>query len=369
MKTVRVNLKERSYEILIGERIFSDFGRRLAKLKALPKNAVVVTQKEIADHYRTAAEDTLVRAGFNPSFFVTPAAKSSEAAKSESVFLKLVKHLSVLGGNNQSVFLLALGGGVIGDLTGFAASVYRRGVPYIQIPTTLTAQVDSAIGGKTAIDLKEGKNLLGSFFQPALVISDSALLKSLPDRVWRDGFAEVIKYGVIKDPGLLRFLESHGAEGLKANPSFLEKVIFACARIKAKIIAQDEYDKSQIRMVLNFGHTAGHAIETAAAYSRQYTHGEAVAIGMLVACEIARELGVLKDPALPERLEKTVIKFGLPVFYKGLKTEAVLKAMGHDKKAGDGMNCFVLPVAAGKTIIRRDVPLAAVVRALETRKG
>lgn len=369
MKSIRVGLKDRSYQILVGNGLLPNLGNWMKKLKISSQAALVVTQGQIAAHYRAPIEDSLIRAGFEPSFFITPAARSSEASKSETVFLKLVKTLSGCGSDHRSVVLVALGGGVIGDLTGFAASVYRRGTGYVQVPTTLTAQVDSAIGGKTGIDLKEGKNLLGSFFQPAMVLSDLETLRTLPERHWNDGFAEIIKYGVIKDPGLFALLETRGAESLRNDPRTLEKVVCACARIKARIVEKDERDKRGIRIILNFGHTAGHAIEAASAYSRQYTHGEAVMIGMLVACDISRELGLLRDTALASRLEKIAVKFGLPVYFKGIKIESILKAMGHDKKSENGRNCFVLPVTLGNMTVVRDVAQAAVVKALETRKG
>ena len=229
--------------------------------------------------------------------------------------------------------------------------------------------MDSAIGGKTGIDLPEGKNLLGSIYQPAVVLSDITALNSLPSRHWSDGFAEVIKYGVIKDPLLFSLLEKNGKDKLRMNERLVEKVIFRCARIKAKIVQADELDKKGIRIILNFGHTAGHALEAASSYSRLYTHGEGVAIGMLVACDIAKEMGVLRDEKLTERLESTLMKFDLPLFYKGVSTDSILKAMGYDKKAVQGVNRFVLPVRLGKVTLVKDVPTPLIVNALEKRKG
>lgn len=368
MRALRVCLKERAYSVIVGRDLLRQAGSWIKRAGVAQREALVVTQGQIASHYQSVLSEALSKEGFSHSFFLTPPAKSSEAAKSQVVFSKLIKRLSLSEGANRSVFLIALGGGVIGDLTGFAASVYRRGIPYVQIPTTLTAQVDSAIGGKTGIDLPQGKNLLGTIYHPALVLSDRCLLETLPERHWSDGFAEVIKYGVIKDPALFASLDHYGKDALIKNSRAMEKVIFRSARIKAKIVEKDEWDRKGIRIVLNFGHTAGHAIETASRFSSKYTHGEAVAIGMLVACDIAQRLNVLKDERLTERLEKTLIKFGLPLFHKGVPMEALLKAMGYDKKAEAGVNRFVLPVRMGQTTLYRDVPPLVIEEALKKRK-
>lgn len=329
----------------------------------------MVSQKEILIYHEAALVQSLAAAGFEHSIFLAPSKPSSEAAKSQTIFLKLIKAIAARDGKHQGIFLIALGGGVIGDLTGFAASVYRRGIPYIQIPTTLTAQVDSAIGGKTAIDLAEGKNLLGSVYQPALVLSDTELLNSLPDRHWTDGFAEVIKAGLIKDERLFSLLEKMGKEAIRANPKLLEKVIFSCAKMKAKIVEKDEFDKKDVRMILNFGHTIGHAIEAASKFSRHMTHGEAVSIGMLVASDISESLGVLKDRSLTARIEKILMKFELPVFFKGLPMESLMKAIGYDKKTQSGINRFLLPRTIGNIAIVKDVPPAVIEEALKKRKA
>lgn len=369
MKSVRVSLKERSYPILIGKDLISRAGRLLKDRGFSSKHALIVSQKAVAVYYESALKEALSREGYETSSFITPFSKSSEAAKSQAVYLKLIRHMAAVDGKNRSLFLVALGGGVVGDLTGFAASVYRRGIPYVQIPTTLTAQVDSSIGGKTGIDLPEGKNLLGSIYQPALVLSDCSALNSLPDRHWSDGFAEVIKYGMIKDASFFGWLERHGKDGIRTNPKLLEHVVFRCTRIKAGIVEKDELDKKDFRIVLNFGHTAGHAIEAASGFSRQYTHGEAVAIGMLMACDLSAKLGILKDAKLPVRLEKILIKFGLPVYYRNLPLEPLLKSIGYDKKILLGVNRFVLPVSLGKTRVVSDVPADRLREMLERRKG
>lgn len=369
MKSVRIALPDRPYSIHIGPGLIHRAGEILStKSHISQKTALIVSQREVARHYEQALADSLQKHGFAPKLFLVPAAKSSEAAKTEAVFSKLVRCMAETDGKNKSLFVVALGGGVIGDLAGFAASIYRRGVPLVQVPTTLTAQVDSAIGGKNAIDLPEGKNLLGSIYQPAVVLSDTDTLKTLSDRILSDGFAEVIKYGVIEDINLFSLLEKNGKARVVSNPKIFSEVIERCAKIKARVVERDELDKKDIRIVLNFGHTAGHAIEAASAFSRQYTHGEAVAIGMLVACDIAAQLGVLKDPQLPQRLEALLVKFGLPVYYKNIDIAAIFEAMGYDKKAIGGKNRFVLPVRLGKTEIVKNISTEVISRALLLRK-
>ena len=369
MRSLQVRLSDRSYSILIGRDLLSQAGKLIKERLPEHRCALVVTQKEIALYYLAPLLENLAAQGFETAAFITPASKSSEAAKTQAVYSKLIKKMASLDGKGKALFLVALGGGVIGDLTGFAAAVYRRGIPFVQIPTTLTAQVDSAIGGKTGIDLPEGKNLLGCVYQPMLVLSDLSLLNSLSERHWSDGFAEVIKYGVIKDPSLFQLLEKNGKAGIRRNAKLLENVIHDCARIKAKIVEQDEFDKKDLRIVLNFGHTAGHAIEAASSFSRAYTHGEAVGIGMLVACDIASQMGILKDQTLTTRLEKTLMKFELPLLFRAITVEQILKAVGYDKKNASGKNRFVLPVALGKTTLVRDIPASVITEALVKRKG
>ena len=369
MRKVRVRLKERSYPILIGSGLLAELGRHLKASGFAGRYLVIVTQKPIWVYLGSVVLASLSREGFESTLFLTPSAKSSEAAKTQAVWSRLVGFLASKDGKNRPLAIASLGGGVIGDLAGFAAAVYRRGIPYVQLPTTLTAQVDSAIGGKTGVDLPQGKNLLGTIYQPLLVLSDPSVLASLPERNWSDGFAEVIKYGVIRDPALFALLEKQAVDGVRGNPRLLEKIIERCAKIKAAIVAADEFDRTGVRIVLNFGHTIGHAIEAASQYSRAYTHGEAVGIGMLAACDIAREIGVLKDPKLAQRLESTLVKFRLPIYTKGLSADAVLKAVGYDKKSMQKKNRFILPVSLGRTTVAGDVPASAIVSAIEKRRG
>ncbi len=369
MKKIQVRLGERAYPIVIGRRLFRELPALLKRQNVSQKNALIVTQDAVAENRLPVITKVLNSAGIGTSLFLANTKKSSEEAKSQQTFTSLLEKMASCDGKNKSLFLIALGGGVVGDLTGFAASVYRRGVPFVQIPTTVTAQVDSAIGGKTGIDLPQGKNLLGTIYQPAFVLSDTQTLETLPDRHWSDGFAEVIKYGVIGDSSLFSILEKNTLASLRKNHALLEHVIARCAQMKANVVEKDETDKKNIRIILNFGHTAGHAIEAASEFSNQYTHGEAVSIGMLVACSIAEELGVLKDPLLGQRLEKLLVRYGLPIYFKGLSSANIMHAMGYDKKTEAGKNRFVLPVKMAKTTIQKNVSTDLVLRALEKRKA
>jgi 3-dehydroquinate synthase len=368
MKIVRVTLKNRSYPIYIGDSLLLRAGELLKGVGLVKKHLLIVSQKQVAAHYEKKLRESLLLEGFESSVFLTPASKSSEASKTQAVWSRLIRELARHDGKNRALAVLALGGGVIGDLAGFASAVYRRGIPCVQIPTTLTAQVDSSIGGKTGIDLPEGKNLLGTIYQPIAVLADTSVLDSLPKRQWSDGFAEVIKYGVIKDPSLFRLLETKGIEGIRREPGCLEKVITRCAEIKAEVVASDEFDKTGQRIILNFGHTAGHAIEAASGYSAHYTHGEAVAVGMLIACDISEKMKVLKDRELCARLEKALIKFTLPVYTKAISVDAILKAIGYDKKSLNQANRFVLPVQLGRVTVVNSIPNSVIVEALEKRR-
>ncbi len=369
MRSIRVGLKDRAYRIFIGPRLLTRLGAHLKQAGFSDHTFVIVSQKPVWVYHGQNLQASLSKESLDSTLFLMPQAKSSEATKTQAVWSRLIRFLASKDGKGRPLALMAFGGGVVGDLTGFAAAVYRRGIPCIQVPTTLTAQVDSAIGGKTGVDLPEGKNLLGSIYQPRMVLSDVSTLSSLSERSWSDGFAEVIKYGVIRDGALFELLESSGLQALRSDEARLEKVIERCAKIKSAVVEADEYDKNGVRIILNFGHTAGHAIETASAYSRAYTHGEAVGIGMLAACDISRELGVLKDPDLTRRLEKVLLKFNLPVYHKGLSTENLVKAIAYDKKAVQKKNRFVLPVRMGKVLVVSDVPSAVIKAALEKRKG
>ncbi len=361
MKKVRVALKGRSYDIVIGPGLFLKTGLLLKKIRP-GKDAFVITNRRLYGIYGRKLGIILKRAGFNPVFEFVP---DSESAKSGYVATSLLNKIARRD-KYKTIFLAALGGGVVGDLTGFVASIYKRGVPYIQIPTTLLAQVDSAIGGKTAIDLPSAKNMAGAFYQPKIVISDVSLLKSIPKRRLRSAMAEIIKYGVIKDKRLFRYIEKNYAKILSGDEKSLEHIISRSSRIKAGIVSADEFDNKGLRVILNYGHTAGHAIEAASEYSGLYDHGESVAIGMAIAADIAVSLKLLSSRDA-DRIISLIIKCGLPARAKGLSAGKIYAALGHDKKFIRGKNRFVLPAGIGNVKIVEGVPEKIIKKAIEGR--
>lgn len=350
MKKTSVRLGERAYDIHIGRGLVRDCGRIISTLAA-GSDAVVITNKCLSGLYKKTLKRSLGAASITSYFETVP---DSEKAKSSSVAVDLMNRISSYD-RAKEIFIIAFGGGVIGDLAGFVAAVYKRGVPYIQIPTTLLAQVDSAIGGKVAIDLPVAKNLVGAFYQPKAVISDISLLGSLPKRQIKSGLAEIIKYGVIADRRLFEFLEKNYDKVLALDGDALEYVIFRSSRIKASIVEKDEFDKNGIRAVLNYGHTIGHAIESASGYSGRFSHGEAVAIGMAAASSISVKLGMLKKTEA-RRIEGLLNNVGLPTRAAGLKVRRVYEAHLHDKKFTRGKNRFILLSGIGSSSVVEGVP-------------
>lgn len=350
MDKVRLKLKGRPYDILIGPGLLKKSGQLLKRL-GLGKDAVVVTNKRLLGLYGKALGRSLRRSGFTAAFIIVP---DSEKAKSSGVAASLLNRIASHD-RYRRIFLIALGGGVIGDLTGFAASIYKRGVPYVQIPTTLLAQVDSSIGGKTAIDLPAAKNLAGAFYQPKIVISDVSILGSLPKRRLISAMAEIIKYGIIKDKKLFAYIEKNHSRILAGDEKALEYVVSRSSAIKAEVVEKDEFDNKGVRAALNYGHTVGHAVEAGSSYSGRYDHGESVAIGMAAAAEIALKLKLIK-PSDARRITALIGKCGLPLSAKKLKFARVWAALSHDKKFIRGANRFVLPVAIGRVRIAEGVP-------------
>jgi len=363
MKRIRVPLGERSYDIVIGRGILKECGRLLKKLD-IGDSAVIVTNTRIAGLYGRRLARSLERSGFSRRIETVP---DSEKAKSIAVATKLINRISAYDVGRR-IFLVAFGGGVIGDLAGFVAAVYKRGIPYVQIPTTLLSQVDSAIGGKVAVDLAAGKNLVGAFYQPRIVLSDVSLIRTLAARQIKSGLAEVIKYGVIKDPRLFRFLETNHKDILRGEVRGLEYVVSRCSRIKARVVAKDEFDRKGARVVLNYGHTIGHALEAASRYSGRYNHGEAVAIGMLASAGISRGLGMMRNSDA-ERIEALVKKSGLPTRIRGVRLPEIYTAHLHDKKFEGSANRFVLPIRVGAAKAVKNVPDRAIRNALKERSS
>lgn len=353
MKIITVNLKKRAYNIVIGPAAIKSLGKYLLKLK-VGLDAYVVTNKFIKNKYGRALKQNLNKSGINCIFKCVPDSEKSKSILIAAGIIKDIAHLD----KNKKIFIIAFGGGVIGDLAGFVASVYKRGIPYVQIPTTLLAQVDSSIGGKTAVDLEVGKNLVGAFYQPKLVLSDTDFLKSLDKRQLTAGLSEVIKYGLIEDKQLFNFLEKKQKDIFGRKPQALEKIICACSLIKAKIVSKDEKETLGKRTILNFGHTLGHAIEAATGF-KKYNHGEAVALGMLAASDISYNLKFLKCNDLL-RIKRLIEAYGLPVKIKGIPANKIINAHYHDKKFSGKKNKFVLLSSIGKAKVKSGIPLSVI---------
>ncbi|MBN1354047.1 MAG: 3-dehydroquinate synthase [Candidatus Omnitrophica bacterium] len=345
MKIVKVNLGERSYNICIGTHVINRLPF-LLKLNSPPPPIFVITNKRIRVLHGPKLQKLLNRIGEKILFHEIP---DSETAKSFPVYIKTIKVLSGFA-KKAKPLIFAFGGGVVGDLAGFVASAYKRGVPYVQIPTTLLGQVDSAIGGKVAIDIQEAKNIVGNFYQPKMVLCDLAFLRTLPEKEIRNGLVEVVKYGIIKDMELFLFLEKNVKEILRLNKKILEYIIFKSCFIKAKVVAKDEFDIKDARAILNFGHTIGHAVEAASRYAKSVTHGHAVALGMIASSLIALRLGILRESDCT-RISALVQRVAPRGKIKGLRLKAIIDALSYDKKFIYGENRFILPEKIGKVKI------------------
>lgn len=360
MNTIRVNLKNRSYNIIIGAGILKSLGVHLKKLK-LGTDAYIITNALVKNSYGKLLAKSLEDSGFTTKFKIIP---DSEKSKSIGMLSAIVNDLASYD-KSKRIFIIAFGGGVIGDLSGFIASVYKRGIAYVQVPTTLLAQVDSSIGGKTAVDLTHGKNLVGAFYQPRLVFSDVTLLKTLGIRQLRSGLAEVIKYAAIGDPYLFKYLQRNHKDVVSLKPAALEFIVAHSSRIKSGIVSKDEKETLGIRTILNFGHTIGHAIESAGGY-KGHNHGEAVALGMLVASDLSEKLGILKD-VQRKKIESLIKIIGLPVKIDNVSLHKIIKSYHHDKKFIGGKNRLVLLKAIGKAKIEENIPLEIIEEVLRKR--
>ncbi len=347
MISVPVTTPSRSYEVIIGSGLLSRAGECLGKFLE-NRRAFVVTVPPVRRRWAKILLKSLLASGIETDILEMPdGERSKRLATLEKLAEKLIKH-----GADRGVTLIALGGGVVGDVTGLLASIYMRGVDVIQIPTTVLAQVDAAIGGKTAVNLVSGKNLLGTFHQPRAVLVDPSVLETLPSREYRAGLYESLKCGVIGDAGLFKLFEDRRREILDRDPVVLEKVIADSVRLKASVVSADEREAG-LRQVLNFGHTIGHALEAETRYT-QLLHGEAVAWGMIAATHIALSIGKL-DTVAAGRITNSVIGFGrLP--HMKWQTANILKRLRSDKKTRQGMVHFVLPREIGKVEITSDVP-------------
>jgi len=351
VKKVRVNLKERSYDIVIGSGILSGLRKHVRS-----RQVVIITDSIVGPLYALKVSRSLKE--LECHIITLP---SGEKYKTLSAAAALYDKLIDLG-IHRDAGIVALGGGVIGDLAGFVAATYMRGVAFIQVPTTLLAMVDAAIGGKTAVNHHKGKNLIGVFYQPRLVLIDVDTLKTLPPREIKNGLAEVLKYGIIKDPRIIKMLEGNP----KVNAAFWQDLIFRCARIKTEVVSKDERELTGYRMILNFGHTIGHAVESLTGY-KKYSHGEAIGFGMLAASALALRLKLL-DLASYKRIKELISRLRLPIRIR-LNPKSIISALKLDKKVRQGKVKFVLPTRIGKVTIRDNVPENAILKVLLELSG
>jgi 3-dehydroquinate synthase len=356
--TVRVSLGERGYDILVGPGLIAEAGDLMRPVLRAPR-VIVVTDERVALLHLTALEAALGRAGIAHGAVVLP---PGEGTKDFAHLERLIDRLMELK-LERTTALVALGGGVIGDLAGFAAAVALRGVDYLQVPTTLLAQVDSSVGGKTAINTRHGKNLVGAFHQPRLVLADCDALKTLPRREMLAGYAEVAKYGAIGDAGFFAWLEQNGPAVVAGEPLAVMHAVSASCAAKARVVAADEREEG-LRETLNFGHTFGHALEAETGFSDALLHGEAVGFGMVLAARLSAERG-LCPRADAARLAAHLAAMGLPASFARLPqfrwdAKRLVAHMARDKKVRDGRIGFVLTRGIGTAFTARDVPVEAV---------
>ena len=360
---VTVELAGRGYGIVIGQGLLARAAEWLRDAIG-PRRLIVVTDEHVAFHHLAAFQAGLDSAGYRrDSVIIRP----GEAAKDLRRFPDLAERLLDLGPDRGTV-LVALGGGVVGDLTGFAAATLLRGLDFVQIPTSLLAQIDSSVGGKTGVDTRHGKNLVGAFHQPRLVLADLDVLASLPARELAAGYAEMVKTAALGDADFFAALERAGDAILGLDPALVGPAVARCCRLKAAIVAEDEREAG-CRALLNFGHTFGHALEAETGFGGDLLHGEGVAIGMMLAANLSVALGRL-DPEAIRRLRTLLERAGLPVSMRQVPgapfaASRLIEHMAHDKKAQDGRLTFILLDAIGRAAIERRVSMAAVEHVLE----
>ncbi|HET8579350.1 MAG TPA: 3-dehydroquinate synthase [Methylomirabilota bacterium] len=357
MLRIPVNLGPRSYSILVGAGALGQIGPELRQLQPGRKVALM-SDAGILGLHGAPVRRSLVEAGFEVTEILVP---EGERAKTLDVARAGWDRL-VDAGFDRTSTVVALGGGAVGDLAGFVAATYMRGTNLVQVPTTLLAQVDASIGGKTAIDHPRAKNLIGAFHQPRLVITDPAVLASLPEREFRSGLAEVIKHGIVLDAGYFRDVEDHMTEVLRRDLPTLERIVAGSCRIKASVVERDEQE-AELRAVLNYGHTIGHALEAITGYKR-WAHGEAISLGIVAEARLAEKLG-LASAETAERQRRLLERAGLPVSGTAVMPNAVVEALARDKKARDGRVPFVLAPEIGSFRLVFDVPQSAVLEVLD----
>jgi 3-dehydroquinate synthase len=347
---VDVALGPKSYTVVVERGVLATVGARLRALR-VGSRAALVTSASILRLHGKPVIDSLEEAGFTVTLVDVP---EGESAKVLTVAEQCWNALLAAGLDRTST-VVALGGGAVGDLAGFVAATYMRGLNFVQIPTTVLAQVDASIGGKTAIDHPTAKNLIGAFYQPRLVLIDPSTAATLPDRDFRSGFAEIVKHGIVLDAEYFADLERSVREILAREGGALERIIGGSCRLKANVIERDPEEKSELRFALNYGHTIGHALEAATGFG-EFTHGEAVSLGIVAEARLAARLGIA-GTGTAERQERLLGALGLPVRLTGVDVDAVLAATRRDKKARDGRVPFVLAPAIGEFRVVYDVPI------------
>jgi 3-dehydroquinate synthase len=356
MRKIEVNLNQAVYSILIGPGLLNTVADCLKQLHAGDR-VILVTHPRLKQLYGNSLLKSLKEAGLSPELVEAPEGEESKSLAQASVLYNEFSRLQV----ERITPVLALGGGVIGDLAGFVAATYMRGIPLVQAPTTLLAQVDSSIGGKTAVNQATLKNIIGVFYQPRMVIADISALRTLPDNEMVNGMAEIIKYGVIRDEVLFSLLENQADSLMRRDESFLEEIVYRCASIKAGVTEKDEKDTG-LRNILNFGHTVGHAVEAVSDFG--VSHGNAVAMGMIAAARISLKMGIFSESEY-NRLKSVIIRYGLPVEVAGWPVQDLMQAMQHDKKRAGGRLRMVLVRKMGEVFINDEVDPSLVQQTLE----
>lgn len=345
---VTVRTATTSYPVLLGEGLLAQVGKLITERTSLRGTCALLTDTNVGDLYGATVEKSLTEAGFRVVLCSVPAGESSKSlAEAERC-----ADAMIAAGLDRKAFVVALGGGVVGDLAGFVAAIYYRGIPFVQIPTTIVAQVDSAVGGKTGVNTRGGKNLIGSFHQPRLVIADARALLTLPEREFCEGFAEVVKHAIIRDAEMLDRIQPGNRENLTS-------LLAENVAIKAAIVEADEKEEIDLRALLNFGHTVGHAIENAAGYG-EWFHGEAISLGMVVALRLSRHFAKLSQEE-EQKVIHLLQALHLPVdFSKAPPTAAILSAMKTDKKFDSGKVRFVLTAKLGTAFVSSSITLSQI---------
>jgi len=355
IERLRVELGDRAYEIVVGPRLIESAGREIQPLLRR-RQVVIVSDETVARHCLPRLRDSLSEAGIAHHTVLLP---PGEETKDLDHFGRLAEKILAFG-IERGTMLVALGGGVVGDVTGFAAATLLRGIDFAQIPTTLLAQVDSSVGGKTGINTRIGKNLIGAFYQPRLVLADMSTLMTLPRRELLAGYAEIVKYGLLRDVEFFAWLEAEGRAVCDLAPAPLRRAVMTSCAMKADIVASDEREEGD-RALLNFGHTFGHALETETGFSAKLLHGEAVGLGMVLAFDFAAHMGLVAAEEA-ERVRRHLNEMGLPtqlsaIGLAGIPADRLIAHMSKDKKVRDGRITLILPRRIGEAFVMKDAPL------------